>query len=157
MNETELRLSSIIGPMHEVDWSSTANDRVWSRIATTYRRRRRQRALRLVGGALVLSSCLIVTGLVYLPGSAGRADINWQARAQALELQLDALSSAGSSAAPASAMDVSLQSSLSRLDSRLQAAYDRGAAPDELSSLWKQRSELLSDLLRARKGRLIRI
>ena len=43
------------------------------------------------------------------------------------------------------------RSGLQRIDSALQAAYDRGARANELAPLWKERSELLSTLLAVRQ------
>jgi hypothetical protein len=75
--------------------------------------------------------------------------VDWQARAQALEMQLnDALAQRD---LPVS---VDTEEELERVDLALQAAYDRGANKTELVPLWKQRSELLSLLLAARQQQL---
>jgi len=70
--------------------------------------------------------------------------VDWQARAQALEVQLNAV-------AARSDNNGVVDAELARIDAALQSAYDRGAATNELVPLWKQRSDLLSALLTARQ------
>jgi hypothetical protein len=72
------------------------------------------------------------------------APVDWQARAQALEIQLAAYSVPADSSS-------TVDTELARIDASLQAAYDRGAPANELVPLWKQRSELLGALLIARQ------
>lgn len=81
------------------------------------------------------------------------ADIDWQARAQALELQLQTLEHRrDTSAATLAANDVGPAAvELEDIDHRLQAAYERGSYTNELVPLWKRRSELLDTLITARK------
>ena len=71
--------------------------------------------------------------------------VDWQARAQALELQLRALDAGRPADAHGDADD-----ELVRVDAALQAAYDDGGDRQQLEMLWKRRSELLNMLVRAR-------
>lgn len=77
--------------------------------------------------------------------------VDWQARAQALEIQLNQANAASQTRQPL-ASDTEVE--LARVDRTLQAAYDRGARKNELLPLWKQRSELLSLLLAVRQQQL---
>jgi hypothetical protein len=99
-----------------------------------------------------LAAVLLVAVLVvpkWLAPSAER-EVDWQARAQALELQLSALrDSAGASADNAGVIEA--QSEIARVDDALQAAYDTGAERNELELLWKRRSELLGALISVRQ------
>ena len=127
---------------------------LWSRIQAAHAirlRRDRQRKL----GAITCIVVAAVTAGVLMSGWNTRplptaADIDWQARAQALELQLHTLAAA----APGADENVVAQdaeSDLVRVDRALQAAYDNAADKEELVPLWKQRSELLSALVTARR------
>lgn len=121
---------------------------LWPRIAAAHRNRSRQRRLRQLtvgGGALALIAALVVWIAVrqYIAAPA----IDWQARAQALELQLDALPMP----AAGDPMARLAESELAHLDGRLQAAYDRGAAQRDVDPLWQRRSELLNALLSVRR------
>lgn len=115
---------------------------LWPRIAQAHVQRRRRRfRVRLAGVML-----FVLTGsgaLLMLPQPAGT---DWQARAQALEIELHGF--------PADIGDPAARearSGLERVDSALQSAYDRGARTNELVPLWKERSELLSTLLAVRQ------
>ena len=77
-------------------------------------------------------------------------EVDWQARAQALELQLRALRD-GHGAHPDNAGALETQSEIARVDDALQAAYDTGAERDKLDLLWKRRSELLGALISVRQ------
>lgn len=46
-------------------------------------------------------------------------------------------------------MQVALEGELARIDARLQRAYDRGAPPRELATLWAERADTLETLLAA--------
>jgi hypothetical protein len=96
---------------------------------------------------------LLVAVLVvpkWLAPSATERDVDWQARAQALELQLRALrDSTGAHADNAGALEA--QAEIARVDDALQAAYDTGAERDQLELLWKRRSELLGALISVRQ------
>ena len=122
---------------------------LWPRIAVSYLARRKRRMMRrLAGAGLAVAASLTVVALVPAWLAHNRSPINWQARAQALEMQIDALPM------PTGAQDASAQyaeGELARLDTRLQAAYDRGAQHSELALLWQQRSELLGALLAVRR------
>ena len=125
---------------------------LWPRIATTHlqrRRQRRQRRLLAGGGAIVLVAALALTANSWRHAAAPAID--WQARAQALELQLDALPTPASSE-PLAQM---AESELAHVDGNLQAAYDRGAARRDLDPLWQRRSELLDALLSVRRQQVL--
>ena len=122
---------------------------LWQRIATAHVARKRRRTVRRVAGvgsAAMLFVAMVTVGVVKLREPTS---VDWQARAQALELQLnEALVQRG--VQPAGDTEEELE----RVDFALQAAYDRGANKNELVPLWKQRSELLSLLLAARQQQL---
>ena len=123
---------------------------LWPRIAEAQRRRvqgarTRRRAISMAGCAVAVAG-LVAGLLVWLDRPES---VDWQARAQALELQLHALDGAE----PARPLNVVIeaQSELARIDAALQAAYDEGVDGARLNALWKRRSELLGALLRARQ------
>ncbi len=124
---------------------------LWSRIAQSHlARRQRRRRQRLAGAGVAALALLAVVLTASRVPNAGATD--WQARAQALEMQLQAgASTAGGRDSP---LALDTESELVRVDGALQAAYDHGAAKNELVPLWKQRSELLSALLAARRQSL---
>lgn len=153
MAEQELNLRDIIGRLPpSADTAHLAAD-LWPRIAAAHlARQRRRRAQRWT--AVAFAAAAAFAAVVVVPPWLAKpaAAVDWQARAQALEMQLNALS------APSDAGDI-VDTELARIDDALQAAYDRGAAANELAPLWKQRSDLLSALLSARQQqvRLTRI
>ncbi|MGH8041849.1 MAG: hypothetical protein ACREPN_07385 [Rudaea sp.] len=118
---------------------------LWSRIAGAHRARQRRRRLTAVSAVLVLIAAVAMT----LPAwrHAIAPTIDWRARAQALELQLDALPMPVNS----SPMARLAESELARLDRNLQAAYDRGAPAADVAALWQRRSQLLNALLSVRR------
>jgi len=119
---------------------------LWSRIAQAHlARRARRRRLRTAGAA----ACLLVGTLVALVLPRTPAGTDWQARAQALELELRAYPARSVDADDPAALEAAAR--LMQVDGALQAAYDRGAQKSELAPLWKQRSELLSTLLAVRQ------
>ncbi|HET7063346.1 MAG TPA: hypothetical protein VFI49_03655 [Rudaea sp.] len=98
--------------------------------------------------ALILVAVLVVPK--WLEPAAMEREVDWQARAQALELQLRALrDSTGARTDNAGALET--QSEIARVDDALQAAYDTGAEKDQLELLWKRRSELLGALISVRQ------
>jgi len=122
---------------------------LWARIAAAHRQRigqaqarRRRFALGFLG--------VVVAGAIaggWLIERDAADTIDWQARAQALELRLHAVDTQGTSAAIAP----EALSELVSLDATLQAAYDSAADRDHVIALWKRRSELLRVLLQARE------
>lgn len=126
---------------------------LWPRIEAAHalrvRRRQRFAASGIFGAALLAA---IVAGGLHprLNISNPATDIDWQARAQALELQLHALERGGAAAIVARDADPAA-AELADIDHRLQAAYERKMYPDELASLWKRRSELLDTMITARR------
>jgi hypothetical protein len=123
---------------------------LWPRIADAYRagmRRARMRRLAVLCGTGVAVIGVLVGATTWRTRPAPVADVDWQARAQALELRLHTLETTQHRASlPADAL-----SELARVDGALQAAYDDGAERMRLNALWKRRSELLSTLLQARE------
>lgn len=127
---------------------------LWPRIAAAHlQRHRRRRVRRFAGAGLVLAAGLAIVALVPTWSPKTAADVDWQARAQALEMQLHAVAVSGSAGALDTESGNTL-SELARIDGALQKAYDSGAQSSELVPLWKQRSELLSALLTARRQQL---
>ena len=126
---------------------------LWQRIADTHagrlRRARRRRAMIGSGlAAMILVAVLVAP--TWLAPSATQREVDWQARAQALELQLRALRE-GADAQADSAGALETQSEIARVDDALQTAYDTGAQKDQLELLWKRRSELLGALISVRQ------
>ena len=119
---------------------------LWARIARAHlARRARRRRLRVSASISLAIACLAI--VVCWPARGPTTD--WQARAQALEIELSTLPVHGVGFDNPAALEA--ESRLMQLDEALQSAYDRGAASTELSPLWKQRSELLSTLLAVRQ------
>ena len=131
---------------------------LWTRIEAAHTTRvRRRRLYRLVAGGAFSVAVIASVALVGLHSPAGSlnrsTDIDWQARAQALELQLQALQQTGSTPVAMTVADTSDPAAieLEDIDYRLQAAYEHGVYSNELVPLWKRRSELLATLITARK------
>jgi len=126
---------------------------LWQRIAVTHAGRMRRARMRraIIGSSL--AAMILVAALVaptWLAPSATQREVDWQARAQALELQLRALRvSADAHADSDGALET--QSEIARVDDALQTAYDTGAEKDQLELLWKRRSELLGALISVRQ------
>jgi hypothetical protein len=145
-------------------WSDTSllqaepPDDLWSRIASARSRQLRRRAqMRNASGLLVAG---FAVALVFLgPRWAGiplRNDdaVDWQARAQVLELQLAAVDRSHNPESASGAVDV--EAELGEIDRRLQIAYESKGADaaryaNELMPLWKRRSELLNTLILTRQ------
>ncbi len=126
---------------------------LWQRIADTHAGRVRRARVRrgIIGSSLVvivLMAILVVPK--WLEPSAMQRNVDWQARAQALELQLRALRDSGSAQAD-NAGALEAQAEIARVDDALQAAYDTGAEKNQLELLWKRRSELLGALISVRQ------
>lgn len=148
MNEHELNLRDLAARLHASATTHMPPADLWPRIAATHlarHRQRRGRRLAIAGGALALVAALAFTASTWR--HAATPAIDWQARAQALELQLDALPTPAASEPLARLAETEL----ARLDGNLQAAYDRGAPPRDLDPLWQRRSELLDALLSVRR------
>jgi hypothetical protein len=144
MAEQELTLHEIVQRLPHVETAHVGAD-LWPRIAASHlQRQRRRRVQRLtgLGIAAVAVFALALAVPTWLMKSSPAVD--WQARAQALEVQLNAL-------AARSDNNGVVDTELARIDAALQSAYDRGAANNELVPLWKQRSDLLGALLTARQ------
>ena len=127
---------------------------LWERIATTHQQRVRRRRWQRFGAASVLAASLLAAVALFHPlrFESMRDDepVNWQARAQALELQLAVLQSEHA-ASVASVGVTGLESELAEIDARLRSAYELGPSAEDIAPLWKRRSELLDTLLASRK------
>jgi hypothetical protein len=80
--------------------------------------------------------------------------VDWQARAQVLELHLAAFDQNHNAQAGTGAFDI--EAELGEIDRRLQTTYESKSADpvrytNELAPLWKRRSELLNALILARR------
>jgi hypothetical protein len=128
-------------PLGELPLTDPPAD-LWQRIAATHARRQRRRRGLLFAGAAAAVVCLVGAWHFASPPAA---EIDWQARAQALEMQLHALADAQRNGAAAAT-----EGELGRVDDALQTAFDAGADPRDVNALWKRRSELLDALLKAR-------
>jgi hypothetical protein len=126
---------------------------LWSRIESAHRGRIVQRRKRRLGAATLACAMagVLTFGFVQLR-SPHPERVDWQARAEALELQLQALK--GDSQIGANSAS-ELESELGDIDRTLQTAYETGAPANELTPLWKRRSELLDTLIVARKQNLL--
>jgi hypothetical protein len=149
MSTQELNFHAIAQRLAAAPISEPAAD-LWSRIERAHlsRRQRRQRRHFVGAGIVVIAGLAVFLAASRLPESAGT---DWQARAQALELQLHARALTADIDNP---LALDTESELARVDGALQTAYDHGATKGELVPLWKQRSELLSALLAARRQSL---
>jgi hypothetical protein len=126
---------------------------LWTRIESTHRVRSARRRLRRLGGAVCMCALASVLAAGYLAlRPAAQETTNWEARAEALELQLHALQR-DTQIASGSAGEI--ESELGDIDRSLQTAYESGAPADQLTPLWKRRSELLDTLIVARKQNLL--
>lgn len=127
-------------------------DTLWSRIETVHaQNKRRKMRVRLATAGLCAAAFAVVLSFgIHLPSRhRGAADVDWQARAQALEVQLRALAQDDDALQLHGSGET--RAELLRVDLSLQAAYDRGAGKDELAPLWKRRSELLDALIEVRQ------
>lgn len=131
---------------------------LWARIETAHAKRvAGRRRHRLISGSVLgvaLIGVIAFAGLrpsSVMPNRGG--DVDWQARAQALELQLQALrGERGAATAAVAAYEADPAAiELDDIDHRLQVAYENGMYTNELVPLWKRRSELLDTLIAARK------
>ncbi|MBS0583282.1 MAG: hypothetical protein JSS42_09295 [Proteobacteria bacterium] len=130
---------------------------LWARIEAAHGARSRRRRLHRFAAAGTLCVALVGAFALRSPRLPSAApEIDWQARAQALELQLLAIEhDQRAPAATAVAFDAGpATSELAEIDRRLQAAYEHRTYADQLVPLWKRRSELLDALIAARKERL---
>lgn len=122
---------------------------LWQRIADAHQSRLRRIRWRrgIVGSGLAAAAlaAFLIVPLWLAPAAEG--DVDWQARAQALELQLHALAAGATDSGGV----LEAQSEIARIDSALQTAYDLGAEKEQLAPLWKRRSELLGMLLSVRQ------
>ena len=144
MAEQELTLHEIVQRLPHAETAHVGAD-LWPRIAAAHLQRQRRRRVQRVTGIGIAAVAVFALALAvpaWLVKSAPAVD--WQARAQALEVQLNAL-------AARSDNNGVVDTELARIDAALQSAYDRGAATNELVPLWKQRSDLLGALLTARQ------
>jgi hypothetical protein len=150
MSTQELNFHALAQRLAAAPMSEPGAD-LWLRIEQAHQSRRQRRRRRRFAGAGIA----VIVGLVVFVAASRlpeTASTDWQARAQALEVQLHARALSADGRDSPLALDT--ESELARVDGALQAAYDHGAAKGELVPLWKQRSELLSALLAARRQSL---
>lgn len=127
-----------------------ASAALWSRIQSAHTQRVARRRWQRLGACAVLAVAVASVALVYPRHAQHEAErIDWQARAQALELQLAVLQSEHAAVAAVGTDDVT--SELDAVDQRLRSAYESGPPIEDVSPLWQRRSELLDTLLAARK------
>lgn len=144
MAEQELTLREIVQRLPHAETAQVGAD-LWPRIAAAHLQRLRHRRVRRLAGFGLAAAAVAAVALAvpaWLMKSAPAVD--WQARAQALEIQLNAVTARSDNSGV-------VDTELARIDAALQSAYDRGAAKNELVPLWKQRSDLLGALLTARQ------
>jgi hypothetical protein len=151
MSTRELNFRDIAQRLTDAPAEEPAAD-LWPRIAQAHlvRRQRRRRRRVAAAGFTALALLVVVLMATRVPGP-GTTD--WQARAQALEIQLHS-SATFTGGAENNPLVLDTESELGQVDGALQAAYDHDAGKSELVPLWKQRSELLSALLAARRQSL---
>jgi hypothetical protein len=147
MSTQELNVHAFVQRLAAAPMSEPTAD-LWMRIEQAHLSRRQRRRRRRIAGAgfAVIAGLAVFVAASRLPEIAGT---DWQARAQALEIQLPARTLTADGIDNPVALDA--EAELTRVDGALQAAYDHGATKGELVPLWKQRSELLSALLAARR------
>lgn len=134
---------------------------LWARIEVAHDVRVRWRRWRRLAGGGVLGLALVGAFLLHgtqpMTSAPERGtEIDWQARAQALELQLLAIEHDDHlpiATAVAFRTDPAT-SELAEIDRRLQAVYEHKSDANQLVPLWKRRSELLDTLIAARKEQL---
>jgi hypothetical protein len=149
MTESELTLLDIVQRLPGADAAQLPPD-LWPRIATAHlTRQRRRRTQRVIAAGTATAAAIAAVFVITAWFAQAPPRVDWQARAQALEIQLSALSNPTNVA-----NTVVVDAELARLDVALQAAYDRAAPADELVSLWKQRSELLDALIAVRQQQI---
>lgn len=130
---------------------------LWSRIAAAREGQIRQRRRRrLIGASSGFATAALLLGVVLLGAPAdpvtAQATDNWKAQARALELRWQGQPERN-------ALHPAQRFQLQSIDRALQAGYDRGDGDEQLSALWRARSEALSRLLAGDRagGTLIRI
>jgi hypothetical protein len=127
-----------------------ASKALWSRISVAHTRRVSRRRWQRLGIGATLAVAIVSAMLIYPRHALHETErVDWQARAQALELQLAMLQSEHAAVASAGADDVTFE--LDAVDQRLRSAYEKGPPTEDVSPLWQRRSELLDTLLAARK------
>ncbi|HEX7914233.1 hypothetical protein [Rudaea sp.] len=127
---------------------------LWTRIEAAHDvRSRRRRLRRLAVGSMFCVALAGAVALRSLHAPSAAPEIDWQARAQALELQLLAMQhESHTPAATSVAFDADpATSELAEIDRRLQTAYEHKNPVGQLVPLWKRRSELLDALIAARR------
>ncbi|HEY0179254.1 MAG TPA: hypothetical protein VGC30_06445 [Dokdonella sp.] len=114
---------------------------LWPRIVAARRRQQRARRWRLGGAAAAAVGACAAAAWLALPAPLAQRDVAADQReSRRLEREWRDLAGAERSAAAAFA-------SVRLIDAALQAAYDRGARPEELVPLWQRRNETLRGLI----------
>lgn len=138
MAEPELSLKALrLAALPEFD----PPPQLWARIEAEHRRRRqRSRTLRWGGGLAAMLALAAVIALAPRPQIAAVTPLaQLERRSHELEQAYAGYSRT------ASAMDN--EAELRSVELALQQAYDRGASADELLPLWRQRNDVLSNLI----------
>lgn len=115
---------------------------LWARIESGVRARRSRRRWSAVGLAVTATAVALVTLVPMQRGGPPTSSqtLTGQAQSQMLEKQWQELA-ASVRTAPAGATRLRV------IDAALQSAYDRGAAPNEIQPLWKERNRALRGLI----------
>jgi hypothetical protein len=124
---------------------------LWPRIVAARARQQRVHHHPYRWMSAVAAAAIMVAALLVVPHLRdGSGALDGQRESQALESEWHSLAPTAMPAADMARLHV--------IDAALQAAYDRGARPDELKPLWKQRNEALRGLiLTARADTITRI
>jgi len=122
---------------------------LWPRIRGAHEAKRRARTTRWIGG-IAAAAAVAVVGVSMLTRHAPDTMpmLAGQEESQTLEREWRTLPTAN--ARPASGL-----ARLYMIDAALQAAYDRGAAADELKPLWQQRNAALRGLIESSRAEAI--
>ena len=119
----------------------TPDPDLWPRIAAAHAKAQAWRRTWRWPAAATAAAAVIAAILIAVPHApADRGLAEGQRESQTLEREWQSI-------APTAARPAADLARLHVIDSALQAAYDRGARPDELQPLWKQRNEALRGLI----------
>lgn len=115
---------------------------LWARIEATQRAKQRSQRWRM-SGLVAAAAMLAGVAVLLLPQplpSLSQDSVAGQRESQLLESEWRQLAGGGHAARSATTQ-------LRVIDDALQAAYDRGGAPDELAPLWQERNQALRGLI----------
>lgn len=115
---------------------------LWARIEAAQRAKQRDQRWRM-GGLVAAAAMLAGVSVLLLPRplpSLSQGSVAGQRESQLLESEWRQLADGGRMATGGTTQ-------LRVIDDALQAAYDRGGAPDELAPLWQERNRALRVLI----------